>query len=188
MADSVRKASAAATWTWRPPFRGERSRPVIRYASGLACISGRAVSSEPGMQGPSTEPAAARLGALITPGARPDAIVVDVGAGTIDVIATIPRWWPRESATFSPPQSRRHWRFPRPRPSGLSAARACGLKVRGDLRARTVAAVPRPARPGLSSRNARGYGPSRAADLRTPPRPCGMANHPAAPEAGHFRG
>jgi len=40
------------------------------------------------MQGPSTEPAAARLGALITPGARPDAIVVDVGAGTIDVIAT----------------------------------------------------------------------------------------------------
>ena len=34
-----------------------------------------------------TEPAAARLGALTTPGARPDAAVVDVGAGTIDVIA-----------------------------------------------------------------------------------------------------
>jgi hypothetical protein len=34
-----------------------------------------------------TEPAAARLGALTTPGARPDAVVVDVGAGTIDVIA-----------------------------------------------------------------------------------------------------
>jgi len=33
-----------------------------------------------------TEPAAARLGALTTPGARPDAVVVDVGAGTIDVI------------------------------------------------------------------------------------------------------
>jgi hypothetical protein len=33
-----------------------------------------------------TEPAAARLGALTTPGAQPDAIVVDVGAGTIDVI------------------------------------------------------------------------------------------------------
>jgi hypothetical protein len=33
-----------------------------------------------------TEPAAARLGALTTPGARPDAMVVDVGAGTIDVI------------------------------------------------------------------------------------------------------
>lgn len=35
-----------------------------------------------------TEPAAARLGALTTPGARTDAVVVDVGAGTIDVIAT----------------------------------------------------------------------------------------------------
>jgi hypothetical protein len=34
-----------------------------------------------------TEPTAARLGACTTPGARPDAVVVDVGAGTIDVIA-----------------------------------------------------------------------------------------------------
>jgi Diol dehydratase reactivase ATPase-like domain/DD-reactivating factor swiveling domain len=34
-----------------------------------------------------TEPAGARLGACTTPGARPDAVVVDVGAGTIDVIA-----------------------------------------------------------------------------------------------------
>jgi hypothetical protein len=35
---------------------------------------------------PVTEPAAARLGALTTPGARHDALVVDLGAGTIDVI------------------------------------------------------------------------------------------------------
>jgi hypothetical protein len=34
-----------------------------------------------------TEPGAARLGALTTPGARDDAVVVDLGAGTIDVIA-----------------------------------------------------------------------------------------------------
>jgi hypothetical protein len=34
-----------------------------------------------------SEPAAARLGALTTPGARPDAAVVDLGAGTVDVIA-----------------------------------------------------------------------------------------------------
>jgi Diol dehydratase reactivase ATPase-like domain/DD-reactivating factor swiveling domain len=34
-----------------------------------------------------SEPAAARLGAQTTPGARPDAVVVDLGAGTIDVIA-----------------------------------------------------------------------------------------------------
>ena len=33
-----------------------------------------------------TEPAAARAGALTTPGARADAVVVDLGAGTIDVI------------------------------------------------------------------------------------------------------
>src|SRR5262245_23490585 len=34
-----------------------------------------------------SEPAAARLGALTTPGVRPDAVVVDLGAGTVDVIA-----------------------------------------------------------------------------------------------------
>ena len=34
-----------------------------------------------------SEPASARLGALTTPGARPDAAVVDLGAGTVDVIA-----------------------------------------------------------------------------------------------------
>ena len=38
-------------------------------------------------QQPLSEPAAARLGACTTPGARPDAVVVNVGAGTIDVIA-----------------------------------------------------------------------------------------------------
>jgi hypothetical protein len=36
---------------------------------------------------PFTEPAAARLGALSTPGARDDALVVDLGAGTIDVVS-----------------------------------------------------------------------------------------------------
>jgi hypothetical protein len=34
-----------------------------------------------------SEPAAARLGACTTPGARADTVVVDIGAGTIDVIA-----------------------------------------------------------------------------------------------------
>jgi hypothetical protein len=34
-----------------------------------------------------SEPAAARLGALTTPGARQDAAVIDLGAGTVDVIA-----------------------------------------------------------------------------------------------------
>jgi hypothetical protein len=47
----------------------------------LAALLGRPVRCT------STEPGAARLGALTTPGARPDAVVVDVGAGTIDVIS-----------------------------------------------------------------------------------------------------
>ena len=38
--------------------------------------------------GPVSEPAAARLGALTTPGGRDDAIVADLGAGTIDVIGS----------------------------------------------------------------------------------------------------
>ena len=42
------------------------------------------------VHGPPTEPAAARLGALTTPGARGDAVVVDLGAGTIDVIGAGP--------------------------------------------------------------------------------------------------
>ncbi|HEY3650059.1 MAG TPA: diol dehydratase reactivase ATPase-like domain-containing protein [Streptosporangiaceae bacterium] len=36
--------------------------------------------------GPVSEPAAARLGALTTPGAVDDAVVVDLGAGTVDVV------------------------------------------------------------------------------------------------------
>ncbi|MGO9190908.1 MAG: diol dehydratase reactivase ATPase-like domain-containing protein, partial [Streptosporangiaceae bacterium] len=39
---------------------------------------------------PVAEPAAARLGALTTPGARDEAVVVDLGAGTIDVIGAGP--------------------------------------------------------------------------------------------------
>jgi hypothetical protein len=38
------------------------------------------------VRSPLTEPAAARAGALTAPGARPGAVVVDLGAGTIDVI------------------------------------------------------------------------------------------------------
>ena len=39
------------------------------------------------VRSPASEPAAARRGALTTPGARPQAVVVDLGAGTIDVIS-----------------------------------------------------------------------------------------------------
>jgi hypothetical protein len=37
---------------------------------------------------PVCEPAASRLGALTTPGARDDAVVADLGAGTVDVIGS----------------------------------------------------------------------------------------------------
>ncbi len=39
------------------------------------------------VRSPASEPAAARRGALTTPGAHPQAVVVDLGAGTIDVIS-----------------------------------------------------------------------------------------------------
>jgi hypothetical protein len=53
---------------------------AISHADLLSELVGVPVSS------PLTEPAAARAGALTTPGARRDAVVVDLGAGTIDVI------------------------------------------------------------------------------------------------------
>jgi hypothetical protein len=53
--------------------------PPVSPADELAGLLGIPVSS------PVTEPAAARLGALSTPGAQPGALVVDLGAGTIDV-------------------------------------------------------------------------------------------------------
>jgi hypothetical protein len=53
---------------------------AVSPASLLSEFAGVPVSS------PLSEPAAARAGALTTPGARPGAVVVDLGAGTIDVI------------------------------------------------------------------------------------------------------
>jgi hypothetical protein len=50
-------------------------------AGQLSALLGRPVRCR------STEPGAARRGALTTPGARGDAVVVDVGAGTIDIIS-----------------------------------------------------------------------------------------------------
>jgi hypothetical protein len=71
--------------------RGSLGRAVIaaslhrltagaEQAGQLSALLGRPVHCT------STEPVAARLGALTTPGARQDALVVDVGAGTIDII------------------------------------------------------------------------------------------------------
>jgi hypothetical protein len=53
---------------------------AVQHAELLGDLLARPVRS------PLSEPAAARLGALTTPGARADAVVADLGAGTIDVI------------------------------------------------------------------------------------------------------
>jgi hypothetical protein len=53
-------------------------------ASALSDLLG--VPVQVPVHGPVSEPAAARLGALTTPGGRADAVVADLGAGTIDVI------------------------------------------------------------------------------------------------------
>jgi len=59
----------------------DRMEAGTDHAGQLAELLGRPVRIA------GTEPAAARRGALTTPGARPDAVVVDLGAGTIDVIS-----------------------------------------------------------------------------------------------------
>jgi hypothetical protein len=57
-------------------------------ASVLGGLLGVPVPAPVPGHGPDSEPAAARLGALTTPGGRDDAVVVDLGAGTVDVIGS----------------------------------------------------------------------------------------------------
>jgi len=77
--------------------QGSTGRAVL--VASLSRASGAEAASPAGLLGdllavpvrsPVSEPAAARLGALTTPGARGDAVVVDLGAGTIDVIGAGP--------------------------------------------------------------------------------------------------
>jgi Diol dehydratase reactivase ATPase-like domain/DD-reactivating factor swiveling domain len=87
---AVDLAAAAEAATAR---QGSTGRALL--VASLARAPGLEASSPAGLLGdllavpvrsPAGEPAAARLGALTTPGARGDAIVVDLGAGTVDVI------------------------------------------------------------------------------------------------------
>jgi len=87
---AVDLAAAAEAATAR---QGSTGRAVL--VSALGRIPGPQAASHADLlaellavpvRGPLTEPAAARLGALTTPGARPGAVAVDLGAGTIDVI------------------------------------------------------------------------------------------------------
>ena len=93
---------------------------------------------------PVTEPAAARLGALTTPGARDDAVVVDLGAGTIDVIgsdATGRSVVAAGPANCSPQRSRRCSASRARPPTGSSAAPASGWTAGSGSRPRTAPAV-----------------------------------------------
>jgi len=87
---AVDLAAAAEAATAR---QGSTGRAVL--VASLSRVSGPQAASPARLLGdllavparsPVSEPAAARLGALTTPGARGDAVVVDLGAGTIDVI------------------------------------------------------------------------------------------------------
>jgi hypothetical protein len=87
---AVDLAAAAEAATAR---QGSTGRAIL--VASLSRTSGPRAASPAVMLGdllgvpacsPVTEPTAARLGALTTPGARRDGVVVDLGAGTIDVI------------------------------------------------------------------------------------------------------
>jgi Diol dehydratase reactivase ATPase-like domain/DD-reactivating factor swiveling domain len=87
---AVDLAAAAEAATAR---QGSTGRALL--VASLSRAAGPQAASPAGLLGdllavpirsPAGEQAAARLGALTTPGARPHAIVADLGAGTIDVI------------------------------------------------------------------------------------------------------
>jgi hypothetical protein len=88
---AVDLAAAADAATAR---QGSTGRALL--VASLSRVAGPQVPSPADLLGdllavpvrsPASEPAAARRGALTTPGARPQAVVVDLGAGTIDVIS-----------------------------------------------------------------------------------------------------
>jgi Diol dehydratase reactivase ATPase-like domain/DD-reactivating factor swiveling domain len=72
--------------------RGSTSRALLvaslsRLSPGTGHAATLAAQLDRPVHCPASEPSAARLGAATTPGAAGDAVVVDIGAGTIDVIA-----------------------------------------------------------------------------------------------------
>jgi hypothetical protein len=78
---AVDLAAAAQAATAR---QGSTGRAVL--VASLSRADAAPPASAPFLASAVTEPGAARIGALTSPGARRDAVVVDLGAGTIDVI------------------------------------------------------------------------------------------------------
>ena len=87
---AVDLAAAAEAATARPGSTGRAMLVASLSRAGdeqaAAVLSG--LLGVP-VRSPGTEPAAARLGALTTPGARDDAVVADLGAGTVDIIGPV---------------------------------------------------------------------------------------------------
>jgi len=85
LAAAAEAATARQGSTGRAVLVASLSRPAGPQAPAPAGLLADLLAVP--VRSPVSEPAAARLGALTTPGARPGAVVVDLGAGTIDVIA-----------------------------------------------------------------------------------------------------
>jgi Diol dehydratase reactivase ATPase-like domain len=85
LAAAADAATARQGSTGRALLVASLSRAVGPQASSPADLLGELLAVP--VRSPASEPAAARRGALTTPGARPQAVVVDLGAGTIDVIS-----------------------------------------------------------------------------------------------------
>jgi Diol dehydratase reactivase ATPase-like domain/DD-reactivating factor swiveling domain len=84
LAAAAEAATARQGSTGRAVLVASLSRASSPQAASPAVMLGDLLAVP--VRSPASEPAAARLGALTTPGARADAVVVDLGAGTIDVI------------------------------------------------------------------------------------------------------
>jgi Diol dehydratase reactivase ATPase-like domain/DD-reactivating factor swiveling domain len=84
LAAAAEAATARQGSTGRAVLVASLSRGSGAEAVSAALVLGDLLAVP--VRSPLSEPAAARLGALTTPGARGDAVVVDLGAGTIDVI------------------------------------------------------------------------------------------------------
>jgi len=85
LAAAAEAATARRGSTGRSVLVASLSRAASPQAASPAGLLGELLAVP--ARSPLSESAAARLGALTTPGARGDAVVVDLGAGTIDVIA-----------------------------------------------------------------------------------------------------
>ncbi|HEV2257749.1 MAG TPA: diol dehydratase reactivase ATPase-like domain-containing protein [Streptosporangiaceae bacterium] len=85
LAAAAEAATARQGSTGRAVLVASLSRAVGPQAASPADLLGDLLTVP--VRSPASEPAAARRGALTTPGARPQAVVVDLGAGTIDVIS-----------------------------------------------------------------------------------------------------